>query len=100
MITHSFTFSLDYTRLSAGSLDIAYAFTDSAGYTLSGDFVDTTPQTYTFNRVSFLVGNNMPTGVGASLSNVDVTYTPAPEPSAAVLGGVGMLALLGRRRRA
>jgi hypothetical protein len=35
-----------------------------------------------------------------STGNVSAILTPVPEPSAAILGGLGMLGLLGRRRRA
>jgi MYXO-CTERM domain-containing protein len=31
------------------------------------------------------------------MNNVDVTFTAVPEPSAALLGGLGVLALLRRR---
>jgi uncharacterized protein (TIGR03382 family) len=32
------------------------------------------------------------------MNNVDVTFTAVPEPSTALLGGLGVLALLRRRR--
>ncbi len=56
-------------------------------------FTDTTPQTYTFNRVGFQ--NTTDTNADQiQMSNVAVV----PESSACLLGGLGVLALLRRRR--
>jgi hypothetical protein len=56
-------------------------------------FTDTTPQTYTFNRVGFQ-NTNETNADQIQMSNVAVV----PEASACLLGGLGVLALLRRRR--
>jgi hypothetical protein len=47
-------------------------------------------------RIGFWQGDTL--GEAAGLDNVAVSVTPVPEPSAALLGGLGLLALLHRRR--
>jgi MYXO-CTERM domain-containing protein len=48
-------------------------------------------------RIAFWQGDS-PATTAAGLDNVAVSVTAIPEPSAALLGGLGMLALLRRRR--
>jgi MYXO-CTERM domain-containing protein len=49
-------------------------------------------------RIGFWQSTDPTTGAAAGLDNVAVSVTPVPEPSAALLGGLGLLALLRRRR--
>lgn len=58
-------------------------------------FLDTTVETYDFNRVGFLMGGDLNANQ-VQFSNIDVTLIP--EPSAALLGGLGMFLLLRSRR--
>ena len=44
------------------------------------------------------VSNQIDSGDSLTFSNIDVTFTPVPEPSAAILGGLGALLMLSRRR--
>jgi hypothetical protein len=61
------------------------------------DLLDATAnvQTYTFDRVGFLLGGAMDADQ-AVFSNIDVTFVP--EPGSAALGLLGSLFLLRRRR--
>jgi hypothetical protein len=61
-------------------------------------FEDTTPETYSFNRVGFLNGNNLDLD-RVLFSTIDVTFMAVPEPSAAALGLLGAAGLLLRRRQ-
>ncbi|EIQ01209.1 PEP-CTERM putative exosortase interaction domain-containing protein [Opitutaceae bacterium TAV1] len=77
----AYTFSLTITRSDSG-LDLAWSITGTnVTYTVSGTYADTTPQTYTFDRVGFFTGGGL-NADQVSFSNIDVTYTSAvPEPS-------------------
>ena len=44
------------------------------------------------------ISNQLDPGDSLTFSNIDVTFTPVPEPSSAVLGGLGVLLLCNRRR--
>jgi hypothetical protein len=63
------------------------------------DVTASTLGTFTFDRVGFLMGGNLDADQ-ASFSNVDVTFTPVPEPGAAAVLALGAAGLLSRRRRA
>lgn len=93
----TYSFVLSYERLANGSLDIDWSLSNGAGYSLSSTFNDTTPETYAFNRVAFLTGDSQ-NADQLTFNNVDVTFTPVPEPSIALLGGLSVLGLLRRRR--
>ncbi len=45
------------------------------------------------------VSNQIDPGDSLTFSNIDVTFTPVPEPSAAILGGLGALLMFSRRSR-
>jgi hypothetical protein len=95
--TYNFTLSLQ--RSGANLLVSSNMIRQSDGIDFAplSNFVDTTPQTFSFNRIGFLSGG----GLGAdqvTLSNLSLTVVPVPEPSALVLGGLGLLGLLRRRR--
>jgi hypothetical protein len=93
-VTYSFNLSLERT---AAGMQINSSFirnSDSQQFALVS-FLDTTVETYDFNRVGFLMGGDL-NADQVQFSNIDVTLIP--EPSAALLGGLGMLLLLRRRR--
>lgn len=92
----SFNLVFSLERTASGML-ISSSFvrvSDSAQFGLHS-FEDTTPQSYSFNRVGFLASGNLDADQ-VQFSNIDVSVVP--EPSAALLGGIGLLALLRRRR--
>jgi hypothetical protein len=94
-VTYSFNLSLERT---AAGMQIESSFirnSDSQQFSLVS-FLDTTPQTYDFNRVGFLMGGDL-NADQVQFSNIEATLIP--EPSAALLGGLGMLLLLRRHRR-
>ncbi len=62
-----------------------------------GSFSGLTNRTVTFTFVDRAQGNNNSTGMYTFIDNVTLTGT-IPEPSAALLGGLGLLALVRRRR--
>lgn len=98
-IEYSFTLSLTRT-IGNGidySLDISEA-ANAANKLLAITGTDTTPQTFTYDRAGFLIGGNLDADL-AAFRNVDVTFTPVPESSVALLGGLGVLGLLRRRRQ-
>lgn len=64
------------------------------GTVLTSTFVDTVSPFVQFNQVAVMAGNDA--DIEYSFDNVQLTYVP--EPRAALLGGLGMLALLRRRR--
>jgi hypothetical protein len=96
----SYTFSLTYTRVATGlQIDWTLLGTDVT-YSVSGSFLDTTPQTYTFNRVGMFTGGGL-NASQVSFSNISLDYTPVPEPAVTglLLGG-SLLFVLRRRRQA
>ena len=58
----------------------------------------TTGYTFTSNEVYFGFGTGQPSTV-VSIDNINITGTAIPEPSVALLGGLGTLLLLRRRNR-
>lgn len=74
----------------------------SASMTLGGTFVNilsASPTVITFTLADSAGGNNNSTGMYTWIDNVTLTGTVViPEPSAAALGGIGMLGMLRRRR--
>lgn len=89
-------FVLSITR-DGSNLDIFASFTDGGSYNSSIDLQDQAINYFSYDSVGFLVGSTL-NGTSASFSDVDVTVTPIPEPSAFVLGLLGTLVLLRRRR--
>ena len=75
-------------------------FSGTANMTLAGNFLsDLTNRTVTFTFSDTAGGNNLNTTMYTFIDNVTLTGTIVPEPSsAALLGVVGMLCLLRRRR--
>lgn len=94
----TYTFSLTYTRVATG-LQIDWTLIGTnLSYTVSGSFLDTTPQTYTFDRVGIFTGGGLNASL-ASFSNIGVDFTPIPEPSVVGLLIGASLVLVTRRRR-
>lgn len=95
----TYTFSLTYTRVATG-LQIDWTLIGTnLSYTVSGSFLDTTPQTYTFNRVGMFTGGGLNANQVA-FSNIGVDFTPIPEPTVAgLLIGASLLLVTRRRRR-
>jgi len=91
----TYNFSMTLERVATGmQIDTSIIRTsDSLEFGGLSNFVDTSVSVSDFNRVGFLLGGNL---------NVDTVQfnniTVVPEPSAALLGGLGLLALLRRRR--
>lgn len=74
-------------------------FSGTANITLGGNFLsDLTNRTVTFTFSDAAQGNNSSTGMYTFIDNVTLTGTVIPEPGAALLGSLGLLALLHRRR--
>lgn len=98
----SYAFLLTATRTDTG-LDLAWSYTSPAlGYSVSGTYSDTTPQTSAFDRVGIFTGGGL-NASQVSFANIDLSFTPAavPESSsfAMIAGAAGALAVAGRRRR-
>lgn len=97
----TYTFSLTITRVATG-LEVDWTLVGtSLSSSVSGTYIDTTPQTYTFNRVGFFTGGSL-NAAQVSFSNVDLSYVAVPEPAALslVAGGLGFCFVRGRRRQA
>lgn len=99
-----YIFSLSYTRTETG-LDIAWSIigTGESNYSLAGSYSDATPETYTFNRAGFFIGDKLNANQ-VSFSNIDVTYAAViPEPASVALllaTAAGLLTVVSRRRAA
>lgn len=92
--TGTYDFLLTLERVATGvQIDSSIIRTSDSQQFGLYSFLDTTPQTYDFNRVGFLVGGNLDADQ-VQFTNIDVI----PEPGAAFLGSLGLLALLRRRR--
>jgi hypothetical protein len=94
LVDGSYNFNMTFTRTGSNEVTISWSLigTGSASsYSLSGSFIDTSPQTLTFDRIG--VGS---AGLSASLiafSDVTAVYTSAiPEPSTYALF-VGLIML-------
>ncbi len=96
---YNFSFTLERDALSGLSITTSLVrISDSVEFAGAG-FTDPTvnPGAFTFDRVGFQ-GTTDLNADQIQFNNVDVTFTAVPEPSAALLGAMGMLALLRRRR--
>jgi hypothetical protein len=84
--------ALTITRTASG-VDIAYQFDNGTAITRT----DTAQLTTAFDAIYFSKGNS---ATQFYVDNVNVTYTPIPEPgTAALAGGLAMAGLVARRRR-
>ncbi len=93
-----YSYAMTFTRNALGGLDYTatmFQATTPTNFLLNLSGTDATPQTFDFDRVGFLVGGSLDAD-RAQFRNVDVSVVP--EPSCALLGGLGLLALLRRRR--
>jgi MYXO-CTERM domain-containing protein len=106
--TSSITLTFDFVTFTTSPLGVAIyngaSFDTVLGSTTYAAF-DSGSKSITVNnvaggagiRIAFWQGDS-PATTAAGLDNVAVSVTAIPEPSAALLGGLGMLALLRRRR--
>jgi hypothetical protein len=97
----TYTYSLTVTRVATG-LEVDWTLIGTnVSSTVSGTYIDTTPQTYTFNRVGFFTGGGL-NAAQVSFSNVDLTFVAVPEPAALsmVVGGLAFCFVRPRRRLA
>lgn len=98
--TSTYLWTMSITRDSATTVDLFSSFVGGDGnfsesYTLN----DVSPTIFTYNAVG--IQTTATTDLDQlSLSDVQYTYSVIPEPSAALLGGFGLLAMLRRRRPA
>jgi autotransporter-associated beta strand protein len=98
-------YTLDLLSLTSGNLSGNVAnFTDTANswsiLTTTGGITNFDSSKWTINTGGF---TSSPTwtgswSIGQTGNNLVLTYTPVPEPAAALLGGLGTLLLLRRRR--
>lgn len=114
------TFTTTVTRTGVNTLQYSRGWSNSFGSTsfTLGDYNDATGQIGAtnygddgwgggkmtqLNGVAIVLTAGDPWGAGATgsytISNFSVTGTPVPEPSAALLGGFCLAAIVGRRRR-
>jgi hypothetical protein len=95
----TYNFSMSIER-SGSDLLLAGTITNGTTYTINLSGTETAAAadgTYAFDRVALLVGGGLDADQ-AQFQNIDVTFTPIPEPSAAALAGAAAGLLLRRRR--
>lgn len=100
-VSGSYNIALTVTRSLSG-LDLAWSITGTdVTYSVSGTFTDTTPQSYTFNRVGFFTGGGL-NAAQTAFSDISLAYTAAaiPEPAttALLLAIAAGLLTIARRR--
>ena len=94
----TYTGTMTLTLSNTNEITLSGSFSGNAGSN-TFSFVDTSPATTTYSVVGFLNGG----GINAdqvTFNNVDVTFTPIPEPAALGLVGIAAWGLACRRRRA
>ena len=92
--TYDFALSLERTE---SGISVGLVLENELGYSIiPATFEDTTPNTFTFDRVGFLAGNGL-NADQIQFSNLDVTVVP--EPSTIALAALGALAVVGYRFR-
>lgn len=97
----SYDFLLAITRLDASQISVSGSLEDAG----SGSTLISWPETtgtpagdsFIFDSVGILLGGTT-NATQATFSNIDATVTSIPEPSALLLGLLGTLSLLNRRR--
>ncbi len=96
---YNFSFTLERNALNGLIITTSLVRTSDSLQFAGASFTDTTVNAgaFTFDRVGFQ-GTTDLNADQIQLNNVDVTFTAVPEPSATLLGGLGVLALLRRRR--
>ncbi len=96
---YNFSFTLERNALNGLIITTSLVRTSDSLEFAGASFTDTTVNAgaFTFDRVGFQ-GTTDLNADKIQLNNVDVTFSAVPEPSAALLGGLGVLVLLRRRR--
>lgn len=96
---YNISFTLERNALNGLVITTSLVRTSDSLQFAGASFTDTTVNAgaFTFDRVGFQ-GTTDLNADRIQMNNVDVTFTSVPEPSAALLGGLGVLALLRRRR--
>lgn len=90
----TYDFSLSLERTDAAIL-VVFTLDNDQGYSLvPNTTVDSTPNTFTFDRVGFLSGGNL-NADQVQFNNLDVSVAPVPEPSTLALLACGGLAMAG-----
>jgi len=96
-VTGTYSFSLTATRTAADYLQVNFSLTGTnVTYALSISYLDTTPQTFVFNRVGIFTGSLL-NADQASFSNLSVSTVP--EPATLGLSALAAIVLLKIRRR-
>lgn len=95
---YNFSFSIERNALDGLNIVISLLRASDSIDFAPVALVDPSPQTFSFDRVAYQATSGLQADQ-ILLSNVDVTFSSVPEPTAALLGGFGALALLVRRRR-
>lgn len=92
-----YDFSLTITRLDATQIEISASLTDNADVSINWPATATnaSPGSFTYDAVGILLGGTTD-APSATFTNIEVNTIP--EPSGALLGGLGLLILLRRRR--
>ena len=96
---YNFSFTLERNALNGLIITTSLVRTSDSLQFAGASFTDTTVNAgaFTFDRVGFQ-GTTDLNADRIQMNNVDVTFSAVPESSATLLGGLGMLVLLRRRR--
>jgi hypothetical protein len=96
----TYTGSMTLTLTAANEITLGGSFSGTNGANANSfSHVDTSPIATTYSVVAFLIGDAI-NAEQVTFSNVDVTFTPIPEPTALGLVGIACWAFACRRRRA
>lgn len=98
LLDGSYVLSLSLTLSAPNTISVAWSLMGTnVSYSLSGSYMDASPQTLTFTTVG--IGNAGLTASEIDFSNMSVVYNAVPEPSISLLGLLGLGGLCCWRRR-